>query len=97
MKVQKYVRRSVEVKAIQFDIKKAEKNCLYYYPMVQDMYELTSAELPDHPDIREKFIEMGIKSMPVVVVTKGKSIEDIWCDYQIDKIKKWNKAQQNNN
>ncbi|HJE96607.1 MAG TPA: hypothetical protein K8V00_03210 [Ligilactobacillus acidipiscis] len=48
MKIQKYVRRSVEVKAIQFDIKKAEKNCLYYYPMVQDMYDLTSAELRDH-------------------------------------------------
>lgn len=48
MKMQKYIRRSVEIKAIQFDIKKAEKNCLYYYPMVQDMYELTSAELPDH-------------------------------------------------
>lgn len=48
MKMQKYIRRSVEIKAIQFDIKKAEKNCLYYYPMVQDMYDLTSAELPEH-------------------------------------------------
>ncbi|MBN7275520.1 hypothetical protein GNF18_10245 [Ligilactobacillus pobuzihii] len=48
MKMQKYVRRSVEVKAIRFDIKKAERNCLYYYPMVQDMYDLTSAKLPDH-------------------------------------------------
>jgi len=53
--------------------------------------------MADYPDIREKFIEMGIKAMPVVVVSKGKNIEDIWCDYQIDKIKKWNKAQQNNN
>lgn len=48
MKMQKYVRRSVEVKAIQFDIRKAEENCLKYYPMVQDMYDLTTAELPDH-------------------------------------------------
>ena len=53
--------------------------------------------MADYPDIREKFIEMGIKSMPVVVITKGKNIEDIWCDYQIDKIKKWNKSHQNNN
>lgn len=48
MKMQKYIRRSVEVKAIRFDIKKAEKNCFYYYPMVQDMYELTSREVPAH-------------------------------------------------
>jgi len=48
MDMQKYVRRSVEVKAIQFDIRKAQENCLKYYPMVQDMYDLTSAELPEH-------------------------------------------------
>lgn len=46
--MQKYIRCSVEVKAIRFDIKKAEKNCFYYYPMVQDMYELTSREVPAH-------------------------------------------------
>lgn len=48
--------------------------------------------MADYPDIREKFIEMGIKAMPVVVISKGKDIEDIWCDYQIDKIKEWNKV-----
>ena len=53
--------------------------------------------MADYPNIREKFIEMGIKSMPVVVINKGKNIEDIWCDYQIGKIKKWNKSHQNNN
>ncbi|GBG95202.1 phage-related protein, ribonucleoside-diphosphate reductase [Ligilactobacillus salitolerans] len=45
--------------------------------------------LTDYPELREKFIDMGIKSMPVVVITKGKEIKDIWCDYQIDKIKEW--------
>jgi len=48
--------------------------------------------MADYPNIREKFIEMGIQQMPVVVINKGKNIEDIWCHYQIDKIKKWNKA-----
>ncbi len=48
--------------------------------------------MADYPDIREKFISMGIRSMPVVVITKGKNIEDIWCDYQIDKIKRWNQV-----
>lgn len=48
MDMQKYVRRSAEVKAIQFDIRKAQENCLKYYPMVQDMYDFTSAELPEH-------------------------------------------------
>lgn len=46
--MQKFIRRSVEVKAIQFDIRKAEDDCFKYYPMVQDVYELTSAGLPDH-------------------------------------------------
>lgn len=54
-----------------------------------DMPKETLA-MADYPDIREKFIEMGLKSMPVVVITKGKEIKDIWCDYQIDKIKRWN-------
>lgn len=48
MKMQKYIREPVEVKAIQFDIRKAEEDCLKYYPMVQDMYDLTSTELPPH-------------------------------------------------
>lgn len=48
MKMQKYIREPVEVKAIQFDIRKAEDDCLKYYPMVQDMYDLTSTELPPH-------------------------------------------------
>ena len=48
MKMQKFIRRPVEVKAIQFDIRKAEDDCFKYYPMVQDMYDLTSTELPDH-------------------------------------------------
>lgn len=48
--------------------------------------------MADYPDIREKFIEMGIKAMPVVVISKGKNIKDIWCDYQIDKIKEWNQV-----
>ena len=48
MKMQRYVRRSVEIKAIQFDIRKAEEECFKYYPMVQDMYDLTNAELPEH-------------------------------------------------
>ena len=49
--------------------------------------------LADYPDIREKFIEMGIQSMPVVVITKGKEIKDIWCDYQIDKLHEWSGKQ----
>lgn len=48
MKMRKYIRRSVEVKAIRFDIRKAEDDCFKYYPMVQDLYELTKTELPDH-------------------------------------------------
>ncbi|WP_148095609.1 hypothetical protein [Ligilactobacillus salitolerans] len=46
--MEKYVRRSVEVKAVQFDIRKAQENCLKYYPMVQDMYELKSAKQSAH-------------------------------------------------
>lgn len=49
--------------------------------------------MADYPDIREKFISMGIQSMPVVVITKGKEIKDIWCDYQIDKIHEWSDKQ----
>lgn len=48
MEMQKFIRRSVEVKAIQFDIRKAEDDCFKYYPMIQDMYELTSREVPAH-------------------------------------------------
>lgn len=65
MDMQKYVRRSVEVKAVQFDIRKAQKDCLKYYPMVQDMYELTSAELPDHRD-GERFSLRSIHHSSVV-------------------------------
>lgn len=45
--------------------------------------------LADYPEIRQKFIDMGLKSMPVVVIYKGKEAKDIWCDYQIDKIREW--------
>ena len=48
MEMQKFIRRSVEVKAIQFDIREAEDDCFKYYPMVQDMYELISREVPAH-------------------------------------------------
>lgn len=48
MDIEKYIRRSVEVKAVQFDIRKAQENCLKYYPMVQDNYELKSAKQSDH-------------------------------------------------
>lgn len=48
--------------------------------------------LADFPDLREKFIDMGLKSMPVVVIYKGKEVKDIWCDYQIDKIREWSGA-----
>lgn len=56
-----------------------------------DMPKETRA-MADYPDIREMFIEMGIKAMPVVVISKGEDIKDIWCDYQIDKIRSWSNA-----
>lgn len=65
MKMQKYIREPVEVKAIQFDIRKAEEDCLKYYPMVQDMYELTSAELPDHR-VGERFYLKDIHHSSVI-------------------------------
>lgn len=46
--MEKYIKKPVVVNAERFDIKKAEVDCFKYYPMVQDMYDLTSAELPPH-------------------------------------------------
>lgn len=48
--------------------------------------------LADYPEIRQRFIDMGLKSMPVVVIYKGKEVKDIWCDYLIDKIREWSGA-----
>ncbi|KRN88186.1 hypothetical protein [Ligilactobacillus acidipiscis] len=46
--MEKYIKKPVVVNAERFDIRKAQENRLKYYPMVQDMYDLTSAKLPNH-------------------------------------------------